>query len=272
MLRFLFWNLNGKTLQHRVAKLARAHETDVLVLAECSILESLILDALNAETQSSFRKSTSLLENLAVFTRLGPCSAVTLLDDEAMRLTFQQVWLPSGIDLLLVATHFRSKLHWSDASQSQECVRLGQVIRRQEGRMGHSRTVLLGDLNMNPFEAGVVSCHGLHATMAKQVARRVSRRISTEEFPFFYNPMWGHFGDALDGPPGTYYDSRSEPVTYFWNIFDQVLIRPSLLDVFVPESLRILDSDGDETFLTDHGVPRQSTGSDHLPIAFALNL
>ena len=42
---------------------------------------------------------------------------------------------------------------------------------------------------------------------------------------FFYNPMWGHFGDALDGPPGSYYDARSEAVAYFWNVFDQVLIR-----------------------------------------------
>jgi exonuclease III len=272
MLRFLFWNLNGKDLQQRVAKLVRAHQTDVLVLAECSIPENLILDTLNVETHSPFCRSDSLLENLAVFTRLGSRSVVTLLDDEAMRLTFQQVWLPSGIDLLLVATHFRSKLYWSDASQSQACNRLGQFIRRQEDRIGHSRTVLLGDLNMNPFEVGVVSSDGLHATMARQVVRRESRRVLGEEFPFFYNPMWGHFGDALDGPPGTYYDSRSEPVTYFWNIFDQVLIRPSLLDAFVPASLKILDSDGDETLLTDYGVPRQSTGSDHLPITFALNL
>jgi hypothetical protein len=272
MLRFLFWNLNGKALQGRVAKLVRAHETDVLVLAECSVPENLILDALNVETHSPFRKSTSLLRTLAVFTRRGPCSAVTLLDDEAMRMTFQQLRLPSGIDLLLVATHFPSKLHWSDDSQNQECTRLGQIIRRQEERLGHFRTLLIGDLNMNPFQAGVVSCQGLHATMARQVAGRVSRRVRAEEYMFFYNPMWGHFGDALDGPPGTYYDSRSEAVAYFWNIFDQVLIRPSLLDVFVPESLRILDSDGDETFLTDYGVPRQSTGSDHLPIIFALNV
>ena len=272
MLRFLFWNLNGKDLQHRVAKLVRTYETDVLVLAECSIPEDLMLDALNVQTHAPFSRSNSLLENLVVFTRLGSRSVVTLLDDEAMRLTFQQVWLPSGIDLLLVATHFRSKLYWSDNSQSQICNRLAQIIRRQEGRIGHSRTVLLGDLNMNPFEVGVVSSDGLHATMARHVAQRESRRVLGEKFPFFYSPMWGHFGDALDGPPGTYYDSRSEPVTYFWNIFDQVLIRPSLLDAFVPASLKIMDSDGDETLLTDYGVPRQSTGSDHLPITFALNM
>jgi hypothetical protein len=73
--------------------------------------------------------------------------------------------------------------------------------------------------------------------------------------------MWGYFGDALDGPPGTYYDSRSEPVTYFWNIFEQVLIRPTLLDAFVPASLKILDSDGDETLLTklQHSFDRLDT-------------
>jgi hypothetical protein len=207
-----------------------------------------------------------------VCARFPERSLRTLEEDPHARLSFRQLILPSGRDILLVVTHFPSKLYWSGESQSQECTRLAEAVHRREGRLGHSRTVLVGDLNMNPFEAGVVSCQGLHATMARQVAQRQDRTVRGQDYPFFYNPMWGHFGDALDGPPGTYYDARGEAVCYFWNVFDQVLIRPALLDAFQMDTLKILDSDGAESLLTARGLPDQSAASDHLPIVFGLDV
>ena len=51
---------------------------------------------------------------------------------------------------------------------------------------------------MNPFEHGVVAANGLNAVMARKVAARDTRTVLAHEYPFFYNPMWGHFGDAID--------------------------------------------------------------------------
>ena len=45
MLTFLFWNLNGKPLQHTLAKLAARHQVDVLILAECVITPPVLLAA-----------------------------------------------------------------------------------------------------------------------------------------------------------------------------------------------------------------------------------
>ena len=61
-------------------------------------------------------------------------------------------------------------------------------------------------------------------------------------------------------------------MTYFWNIFDQVLIRPDLLDLFRNEDLSILSNDGVESFLTERGLPDKTVASDHLPIIFKLDL
>ena len=65
--------------------------------------------------------------------------------------------------------------------------------------------------------------------------------------------------------------TTSQPVTYYWNMFDQVLIRPSLIDCFRNDSLKILDSDGMQS-LTRTGRPEQGAASDHLPILFGLEL
>ena len=91
-----------------------------------------------------------------------------------------------------------------------------------------------------------------------------------EEHPFFYNPMWGCFGDRTPGPPGSFYLGTSKPVNYFWNIYDQVLLRPGLVDAL--RDLAILDTDGSESLLTKAGLPQTSGGSDHLPLFFQLNL
>ena len=88
----------------------------------------------------------------------------------------------------------------------------------------------------------------------------------------FYNPMWGRFGDESVGPPGTYYYSSSDNLSYFWNIFDQVLIRPVLMPFFNEERMKVLTRVGDKSLLTTNGLPDADAVSDHLPLVFRLDL
>jgi hypothetical protein len=152
-----------------------------------------------------------------------------------------------------------------------QCVTLSHIIREQEGKAGHSRTVLIGDLNVNPFDHGVVSTEGLHAVMTRDLAFRGSRKIKGTFYPFFYNPMWSHFGDGSVGPAGTYFYERGEAVMYFWNIFDQVLLRPELARSFDPRELRILTEAG-SPLARPNGRPDISAGSDHFPLFFNLRI
>lgn len=142
-------------------------------------------------------------------------------------------------------------------------------LRRAEEQHRHRRTIVVGDLNMNPFEAGVVNASGLHAMMTQAIVRDGSRDVQGREYPFFYNPMWGFFGDRTPGPPGTYYYRHSGHLSYDWNIFDQVLIRPEALPWFQGD-VEILTKVGDVELLGRHGRPNAEVGSDHLPIVFRL--
>ncbi len=176
-------------------------------------------------------------------------------------------------DILLAVGHFPSKTYQSDISQAFECSELSREIRQTEQEIGHSRTIMVGDFNMNPFEDGIVSANGFNAVMTQGIAERKFRTVQNRKYPFFYNPMWGLFGDALPGrPPGTYYYAGSEHRSFFWNIFDQVLIRPDLMNSFRNEELKILGSDGNDSFMMSYGIPDSRAVSDHLPILFRLRL
>lgn len=117
----------------------------------------------------------------------------------------------------------------------------------------------------------MVSAGALNATMTRSVALKPDRVIQGRSYPYFYNPMWGHFGDATDTPAGTLYYAKSDHICYYWNMFDQVLLRPALLGMWQPNSLKILRSDGVEEFMDANGKRANGEMSDHLPIMFELN-
>lgn len=130
----------------------------------------------------------------------------------------------------------------------------------------------MGDLNANPFEDGLVKADALHGVMSRAVASRGKRRVKFRYYPFFYNPMWGRFGESTDGPSGTYYYTHSSYKEFFWHMTDQVLLRPDLMASFQDEDLKVLTVDGDRLFLTKRGIPDASVASDHLPVLFRLAL
>jgi hypothetical protein len=81
--------------------------------------------------------------------------------------------------------------------------------------------------------------------------------------------MWGRMGDSSAGAPGTYYYGGSSYVSYFWNTFDQVLLRPDLLDFFSQDDLRVISKIGDKDLMTANGI--SSSYSDHLPVIVTLH-
>jgi hypothetical protein len=125
---------------------------------------------------------------------------------------------------------------------------------------------------MNPFEPGVAAADAFHGVMSRRIAQKLVRTVKGEERRFFYNPMWTRFGDHALGPPGTYYYPSSGQVTFFWNMFDQVLLRPELLDCFRDEDLEVLTRAGSTDLLTPSATPDTDSASDHLPLLFQLHL
>lgn len=262
----------NRPLQDQIAGIVASREIDIVMLAECAMAPQQIEAVLNRGAVQDFRFFSSEVASAKtlLFSRSEKSILVNQFDDFNGRLTIRRLQISGVPDILLAAVHFQSKRNSSDTDQTLLATILSENIKQVERDTGISRTLLVGDLNMNPFDSGVSGAQGLHAVMTKELARLGSRIVDGIPYPFFYNPMWGHFGDRTTGPPGTYHLSSSQPLNYFWNIYDQVLLRPDLMDSL--RNLQILDSDGTQALVTQRGKPHRSAASDHLPIFFQLEL
>jgi len=271
MINFLFWNIGKRVDAKRLAAVAHHWDVDVLMLAECNIPDNHLVTALNKDNMRLYDFDiVTQCEKIKIFPRFQRSFIPAVL--ETPRLTVRHLSLPGQLSVLLMVVHFPSKVNWRNSSQANEASRLAEQLKEAEARQGHNRSIVVGDLNMNPFEEGVVNAGGLHGVMSRTIATKANRNVQGQSYPYLYNPMWNLLGDYTPGPPGTFYYQNAEHTTYFWNMYDQVLIRPSLIERFDPKDVSIVTDDGVNSLLDRNGIPDKNLGSDHLPIFFRISL
>jgi len=159
----------------------------VLVLLECDIDPADVVLSLNQLDGLTFHHAASpagaASETIRIFTRFLPKMLIPLRDSP--RFTIRHMLLPGSEGVIVAAVHFPSKLYWNDDSQALECTEFARTIVEVEREVGHDRTVLVGDLNMNPFESGMVGAVGLNATMVREQASKGFRTVQGRRYPFF---------------------------------------------------------------------------------------
>ncbi len=266
MSKFLFWNLHRRDLHGFVRNLARQENADVLILAECPTHPAQLLEELNTELPH-YEYAPGNCGHLLFFTRFDPRFFKPKF--ESHRVSIRRLALPGHQRILVAAAHLPAKSNFSEESLLIESVHLAQAIDQVERKEGHERTILLGDFNMHPFEAGMVTAGGLHAVMSRRIASRVTRTLQCQKYKYFYNPMWNHLGDNGDAC-GTFYFEGGDHLCYYWNLFDQVLLRPDLLEGFASGGVRIPTSINGFSLLQEGGEPDIETASDHLPVTLEL--
>jgi endonuclease/exonuclease/phosphatase family metal-dependent hydrolase len=270
MLRFLFWNTGARDVSPFLKNMVGKYSIDFVVLAETSLTRNHLPSLLSNAAQRQFHIPASPCEKLTIATSLNPHSIQPVYDEDSHRVTIRRLILEST-DLLLVAVHLPSKLHWRDHDLPFEAQRVAGVVREIEDSFGHRRTVVVGDFNMDPFESGLVASHAFHGLMTRQLANRESRVVNAQRYPCFYNPMWRFFGDRDVGrPSGTYFHRGSTPTSYFWHMFDLVLVRSELVPAL--SDVQILTDDGSQSLADDAGFPDDNLASDHFPLLFELSL
>lgn len=262
MLTLLFWNINRKPLGGEIQWLCDYYDVDVLVLAENNMPDGYFLPKLNAGNGRTFISPFNPSPRISFYTRY-PERFLELVHDDHWG-AIRKLTHPLGIEMLLVAVHLPSKLHDSDQDQAFIAVRIAEEIERREQEQGHTRTIVVGDFNMNPFEAGLVSSECFHAVMDKNIAAKEQRTVRGRARKFFYNPMWSRLGDESEGVAGTYYYDSAKVTNYFWHTFDQVLIRPALLPCFEQSGLKVIDEIDSVSLIANGRISMQF--SDHLPL------
>lgn len=264
-MNLLFWNINRKPLSNEIKWLCDCYNVDILVLAENTLQDVEILPVLNKGTNRIFIEPFNPSTKISFYTRLH---AFEKVHDDNYWGSIRKITHPIGIEILLVAVHISSKLYSDKDEQTALSTRIATEIDKREKEQGHTRTIVIGDFNMNPFETGLVSADGFHGVMDKDIALKGLRTVKGMDRKFFYNPMWSRLGDDSEGCSGTYYYNRAAMVNYFWHTFDQVLLRPSLLTCFNAGDLKIIDNINGESLIINGKISDQF--SDHLPIMLKL--
>jgi hypothetical protein len=263
-MNILFWNINRKNLIQELRSISLECDPDIIVLAECQISDAFVLSTLNVNIKRKYQLPVNPSSRLNIYVRLNRDAVVPLTDSGGIAI--RHITPPLGLDFILVAIHLPSKLHYDQSDHFALSIRLSDAIYEAESRVGHDRTIVIGDFNMNPFEDGLISADGLHAVMDRKTAMSENRIVQGEKKKFFYNPMWSRIGDLSEGPPGTYHYQSSKQLCFFWNTFDQILIRPSLLNYFSEENLKVITKFNGTNLLSAGGKPDTTNFSDHLPI------
>ena len=172
-------------------------------------------------------------------------------------------------EIILCCVHLPSKIYSGyEGTRNITISRMITDIEKIENDLHLDNTVIVGDLNINPYEAGCIEAPSFHGIPVYEESIRKSRVIADEEFRMFYNPMWNFLGD-FEKPYGTYYYGGSTIDNTYWHIYDQVLIRPSLRKRFVAQSLKIILKVSTTDLLNEKGHPNDNI-SDHLPILFEI--
>lgn len=285
---FLFWNLRGnhkKSLAARAPHLLTSMQrfaergVHVFLFAEFGLDPATVTEALTSKKFGHFYHVPARSRRVAIFSNIeGAVWSERYYDAISDRITVQEMQIGRALGILLIGAHLDAP-PLGLAARAEWARELAKDIRTIENDAGHSRTVLAGDLNMNPFDAGLIETSALHAVMTKNLAKSVQDLSSRKDCLPFYNPMWSYFGDwsstaaAGEEMPerlaGTYfYRETNDRANHFWQVYDQVLVRPQLMDQLV--RLDVLGSDGVERLTSRSGRPRSASLSDHLPVSFTI--
>lgn len=264
---FAFWNVNKRNVCNHLLALIEAFDIHILMLAEADVeTVHATQELLRSKLGLSFSLSGQSTARVKLIHRL-PAATVKHIGSE----TRSDLWsLSMGNDLsvLLVGVHFPDRRNY-DASDRNNCAsRLSLEISRREKALGHTNTIVVGDFNMNPFDEAMCVSNGFHAVMDRRRATKIHRTVLKNKCRYFYNPMWQHMGKSAAGALGTFHHNGSRSLEYFWHTLDQVILRPSLLDVFRDDSVDFVERAGPTSFVgAANGLP---LASDHLPIKFSI--
>ena len=271
-LNILFWNLCNKDLSLPLAKITLENQIDIVIVVEASKLDKRnLLRILNSVNNDYFDANVvSNSRKVFFFTKFYPHFIIPISEDSANRYSIRSLTLPKTQKILIGGVHLIDQKNYSKESRLHFSSIMKQEIDRVEIEKNISKTIIIGDFNMNPFEAGLANQNGLNASSTRSIANKISRKILSKEYSYFYNPSWSLMGDLYNEPSGTHYYSKSGYDSLFWNLFDQAIIRPDLIANFDNKSYQIITKFQKTSLLNSNGIPDKTNFSDHLPITLKL--
>ena len=187
-LRVCFWNTNkNENINEYISDIIVEQEIDILALAEY-------------ESDIEELKKMLALYNIVIEQAITiGCDRITILKRKAnIQPAFQNKYCSMQIIdnmYLLACLHLPSKLYADVLKRGIAIARIVEEIQIQEEKLGIEKTIIVGDINENPYETGCLGASGFHGIPVYKDTMKKYRVIMDESFKMFYNPMWNLLGD-----------------------------------------------------------------------------
>lgn len=270
MVSILFWNTNQIDNSEQIGNICLEKDIDILLLAECKIDSDILLNRMNSLQPERNYVEYIYGESAVRFISRFPASMIIPEFDNG-RVSVRRFKPPIGREISIVAVHLPSQLHTDELERYAYTRSVRSEIEAIEERIQHRNTIIIGDLNMDPFDMPLTAADGFHAMMDKKIAQKPHRVAMGTKYSFFYNPMWSRLGDTSAGPVGTYYYSKGGAINNrYWHLFDQILLRPDLLDFFDDKDLEVISNINGVSLIQRNKIDKNI--SDHLPIMLNLTI
>ncbi len=254
-MNILFWNMNKKQNIKVTQDLLIENEIDVAIFAEYNDLG---IDRIVEQQEGRYIRHDGY----------GGCIKITLLAKsnyqievvrEDARFTIY-VCSDGESSFIIAGVHIPDRIHNGILVRAECLRRLRELIEEIEKKEKNDRTIVIGDFNANPTDIEMAGKAGMNAVLYNSLVQAKEEikhgRVKKKRL---YNPILNYWKDE-DGKRGSmYYDSDE---SLYWNCFDQVLLRRSLISSFV--SMYFCTRTKANNLMSK--IKPNSNYSDHLPL------
>lgn len=268
-IKILFWNLKKKDLSQVVFNLVEENCIDILALVDMdSIYNDRLLHCLNKNDNLWVQSAIKPEGNIAAYAKKD----ISIIPfEENKHYSVYKIKTSSNL-LLLTVLHFPSAMYQDEGRRSAFAQNINQqLVRLEEEAFDNNeyKSIVIGDFNLQPFSFGVSDALAFNATMSKEKAKKINRKMDGIDCYYYYNPTRKLYAGKNEAQGSYYCDNDQQGKSMFWYMFDEVLIRPALINAFNDDYFSIVTTQNGEKMANSNGI-YGNIFSDHLPIKFEI--
>ena len=242
-----------------------------MILAEAENLPSrkLITALRDKEEWSEIKTAPHPESDIKVFTKKE--IKITAYKEEKLFSSYK-IKMNRNKLILLQVVHLPSAMYKSEEARNSIAQNISDQLRKlEESVFGDSTyySVVVGDFNLQPYSYGIAGAFAFNATMSEVKARKESRNVLGQKRLFYFNPMWDLMGKHGKVQGSYYYENDKDDKSLYWYSFDEVLIRPSLIDFFSWKYFDYISEVDGRSLLKNQKINKDDY-SDHFPLKFEI--